>query len=55
MPFEDVLKLAAGDQLREQVQRFVESADDVRDRQPFETRVGGGHSLDAPGCIGELV
>ena len=52
--FEDVAKLAPGDQLHEQVLRFVEGPHDIRDRQPLEARIGGGHPLEPPGCVGKL-
>jgi hypothetical protein len=51
---EDVAKLAASDQLHEQVLRFIEGPHDVRDRQPLEARIGDGHSLEPPGCVGKL-
>jgi hypothetical protein len=41
--FEDVAKLAPGDHLHEQVLRIVESPHDIRDRQPLEARISGGH------------
>jgi hypothetical protein len=52
--FEDVAKLAAGDHLHEQVLRVVESPHDIRDRQPLEARIGGGHPLEPPRCVGKL-
>jgi hypothetical protein len=52
--FEDVAKLAPGDQLHEQALRFVEGPHDIRDRQPLEARIGSGHPLEPPRRIGKL-
>ena len=47
----DVAKLAPGDHLHEQVLRIVESLHDIRDRQPLEARISGGHPFE---CVGKL-